>query len=55
MTKSISNDCDGPCGRSDTIDLVWQTGIGTKVLKVAVQGIGEVQILVVWIDGDIVE
>lgn len=53
--ESIGDSHQGTSGGCQAIDHVWQGRRRPKVLQIAIQGIGEIDVAVTGIDGHIVE
>lgn len=55
MIKPICHNCHGTCLGVESVDLILQTRRRAEVLYIAVDGVGEVDIFVFRMDGQIVQ
>lgn len=55
MIESIRDDRDSTGRRVESIDLVLQARRWTEILHVAIDCVCEVDVLVLWVNGDVVQ
>ena len=55
LVEAIRNELDGTCRRREPVYLVWQGRVRSEILQPAVGHVGKVDVLVLWMHGQVVE
>lgn len=55
MNKSISNDRHSASIRVESVNLILQTWCWTEILDITIDCVGEIDIFVLWVNGNVVQ